>query len=81
VFTRRIDIRLDGERHARIAAEAERRGVAMAVVVRDAIDAAFPADPDRRADAGRAILAAPRMLVPDPVDLRREIGAAHPHAP
>jgi len=45
----------------------------VAVVVREAIDAAFPNGAGERAAAARAILGAPPMRVPDPPELRREI--------
>lgn len=73
MLTRRLQVLLDDERYLRLAAEAERRSVAVAVVVREAIDAAFPADSDARMSAGRAILQAARMPVPEPAELRREI--------
>ena len=76
MLTRRLQILLDEPRYARLASEAERRSVPVAVVVREAIDAAFPNDADERAGAGRAILTAPRMPVPDPPELRDEIDAA-----
>lgn len=73
-LTRRLHILLDDERYARIWEEAERRGVAVAVVVREAIDSAFPSGADARARAMRSLLSAPPMAVPDdPADLTREI--------
>lgn len=77
MLTRRLQILLDEDRYARLADEAGRRGVAVAVVVREAIDSSFPSSARRRAEAARAILAAEPMRVPDdPADLRREIAAA-----
>jgi len=75
MLTRRLQVLLDDRRYARLASEAERRSVPVAVVVREAIDAAFPNGADERSDAARAILAAQPMPVPDPADLRREIDA------
>ena len=76
MLTRRLQILLDEDRYARIAEQASQRGVAVAVIVREAIDMAIPSRATERADAGRAILGAERMSVPDdPADLRREIDA------
>jgi hypothetical protein len=70
---RRLHIRLDEERHERLAAEASRRGVAIAVLVREAIDAVLPPRKRDRAAATRAILAAEPMPVPAPDALRSEL--------
>jgi len=73
MLTRRLQVLLDEARYARLASEADRRSVPVAVVVREAIDAAFPNGAGERAAAARAILGAPPMRVPDPPELRREI--------
>lgn len=73
MLTRRLQVLLDEERYSRLAAEADRRSVAVAVVVREAIDAAFPHDLDARSAAARAILNAPPMPVPEPGELRAEL--------
>lgn len=66
---------IDEERHRRLEAEAARRGVAVAVLVREALDAAFPTTADeRRAAAGRILDAEP-MPVPDVAELRAELDA------
>jgi hypothetical protein len=75
VLTRRLQVLLDEDRYARLASEAERRSVPVAVVVREAIDAAFPDGADERSAAARAILGAPAMPVPDPAELRDELDA------
>ncbi len=69
----RLQILLDEERHARITAVARERGVSVATVVREAIDrgVADPSD-DRRA-AGRRLLDAPDMDVPEVPALRGEL--------
>lgn len=69
-----LQILLDDERYERLARRATENGTSIAMVVRDAIDARFPAvDPEREA-ADKAILAAEPMPVPlDPADLKREI--------
>jgi hypothetical protein len=73
MLTRRLQILLDDERYARLAAEAARRKVSVATVVREAIDDAFPGSRvDRQALAAR-ILRAPKMPVPDPPALREEL--------
>lgn len=73
MLSRRLQILLDDERYARLADEADRRSVSVAVVVRDALDAALPPRAARRAAAARAILGAAPMPVPEPADLRAEI--------
>ncbi len=73
MLTRRLQVLIDDERLQRLEAEASRRHVPVSVVVRDAIDAAYPVDRlVRRAAAGR-ILAAEPMPVPDPAELRAEL--------
>ena len=68
---------IDEDRYGRIAAEARRRGVAVAVIVREAIDRSYPDAAERRA-AGDRILAAEPMPVPETVEeLKREIEEAH----
>ena len=73
MLTRRLQVLLDEDRYFRLASEADRRSVPVAVVVREAIDAAFPSGADERAAAARAILDAPAMPVPDPVALKAEL--------
>lgn len=73
MLRRRLHILLDEDRYRRVAAEASARGVSVARVIREAIDALLPADRGRRARAARRILAAPPMPVPDPDELRREM--------
>ena len=75
MFQRRLQILLDEERFDRVSAEAARRRSSVASVIRDAIDVALPVDADVRRAAGRAILAASDMPVPDVWDLRRELDA------
>ena len=71
-LTRRVPLLLDQERYRKVAAQAEREGVSVAQVIRQAIDA-LPEDRDRRRRAIDAILAAEPMPVPDdPGELRRE---------
>ena len=75
-FNRRLQILLDEERHDRIVSVARQRGVSVATVVREAIDRGV-AKPDRqRSDAGRRILAAADMEVPDVPGLKAELDDA-----
>ncbi len=70
---RRLQVLLDEERHRRLVAVARQRGVSVATVVREAIDRG-PASPEaRRRGAGRRLLDAPDMAVPDPAELRIEL--------
>jgi hypothetical protein len=68
---RRLQILLDEERYARISAVAQRRGVSVATVVREAIDRGVVDVAGKREAAGRAILDADDMQVPD--DLAAEL--------
>lgn len=70
----RLQVLLDAERHERLLAIAQERGVSVATVVREAIDRGLPApDARRRAAAGRLLEAEP-MPVPDPGSLAAELG-------
>jgi hypothetical protein len=71
----RLQILLDEERHARITAVARERGVSVATVVREAIDRGVANPSDRRRAAGRRLLEAPDMGVPDPPELKEELEA------
>ncbi len=73
---RRVHVLLDEPRYRKVAAEAERRRVSVAAVIRDAIDQ-LPADADLRRSAIAQILAAEPMPVPaQPGELRRELDDA-----
>lgn len=76
-YDRRLQILLDEERHDRIVTVARQRGVSVATVVREAIDRGVARPDQQRADAGRRILAADDMDVPDVAGLRAELGHAH----
>jgi hypothetical protein len=72
----RLQILLDDERHRRIVDVAHERGVSVAAVVREAIDRGVSSPPARRLAAGKRLLHAPDMPVPDdPEDLRDELEA------
>ena len=73
MLTRRLQILIDDERFQRLESEADRRNVPVAVVVRDAIDAAYPTDHSARQAAAARILAAEPMPVADPAGLRTEL--------
>ena len=66
---------LDDERHARITTVARERGVSVATVVREAIDRGVADPSDSRRSAGRRILEAADMTVPDPAGLGEELEA------
>ena len=72
----RLQILLDDERHRRILAVARERGVSVATVVREAIDRGVGNPDGQRRAAGRRLLNAADMPVPDPADLRAEARAA-----
>jgi hypothetical protein len=69
----RLQILLDDERHARITTAARERGVSVATVVREAIDRGVTASIDRREAAGRRLLEASDMAVPDVAELKAEL--------
>lgn len=76
MLTRRLQVLIDDERLRRLEAEAARREVPVAVLVREALDAAYPATTEERRAAAERILAAEPMPVPDVDDLRDELGEA-----
>jgi hypothetical protein len=71
----RLQILIDGERHRLIADAARERGVSVATIVREAIDRGVPRADARRRAAGRRLLDAPDMEVPEPPQLRAELDA------
>jgi hypothetical protein len=73
MYGRRLHLLVDEERYRRLEAKARERGVSVARIVREAIDAALPGDADRRRAAGKRILRAEPMPVPDPADLKKEL--------
>ena len=73
MLTRRLQILLDETRHNRLLREAARRQVPVAVLVREAIDAAFPTTTNERCAAAGAILAAAPMEVGDVTELVTEL--------
>jgi hypothetical protein len=78
---RRVPLLLDRARYQKVTIEARARGVSVAEVIRQAIDA-MPSTADRRRRAVDALLEASPMPVPaDPADLRRELDAARERTP
>lgn len=73
MLDRRVHLLLDEARYRRVEAVARSRGVSVATVIRDAIDRGLPAHVQRRADAGRRLLDADPMPVPEPDEFRREL--------
>ena len=69
----RLQILLDDERHRRITAAAQERGVSVATIVREAIDRGLASSDTKRSAAGRRLLDAPDMDVPEPSALRIEL--------
>lgn len=69
----RLQILIDDERHQRIVQTARERGVSVATVVREAIDRGVTGPSARRLAAGRRLLAADDMPVPEPRELRAEL--------
>lgn len=73
MLERRLQILLEEEQYRRVAGVAAGRGVSVARVIREAIDAFVPGSDARRRDAAQRILDAPLMPVPDVEDLRKEL--------
>lgn len=76
MLTRRLQVLIDEERFRRLEAESARREVPVSVLVRAAIDEAFPSGGGSRAAAAVQILAAHPMPVPEPDELRAELDTA-----
>lgn len=75
MFDHRLQILLDEERHSRITSVARERGVSVATVVREAIDRGVADSSPSRRTAGRRVLEAPDMVVPEPMALKEELEA------
>ncbi|MEX2554457.1 MAG: antitoxin [Actinomycetota bacterium] len=73
MLERRLQILLDEERYRRVADQARRRGVSVARVIREAIDASIPGTGSKRSAAARRILEAQPMPVPEVAALRDEL--------
>lgn len=69
----RLQILLDEDRHARLKALAQERGVSVAAVVREAIDQRVAGPDVRRRAAGRRLLEAEPMPVPEVDELVQEL--------
>jgi predicted DNA-binding protein len=72
---RRLQLRLDDERYRKVSASAQQRGTSVAAVIREAIDRGLRSPDDRRAAAGRRVLDAKPMPVPDVAELLMEFDA------
>jgi len=62
-LTRRLQVLLDEERYVRLERAAERRGISVAAVVREAIDRMFGGEEIDRQAAGEKLLSAEPMEV------------------
>ena len=78
MLSHRMQLLLDEGRYGKVSAEAKRRGVSVAEVIRTAIDRDLAVDMEGRRAAVAAILDAETMPVPaDPRELRQELDGAH----
>jgi hypothetical protein len=76
MLAHRFQVLLDDERYRRVKELARERGVSTATVIREAIDRGLPEPAHRRRAAGRLILDASDMPVPeDLAELRHELDA------
>jgi hypothetical protein len=73
---RRLQLLLDEARYLRVAAVAKERNTSVAAVIREAIDAAIPAEAERKKSAWREIQALPLVPLGDPDELRAELDEA-----
>jgi hypothetical protein len=81
MLDRRLQILIDDGRYRRLEAVARERRLSVAAVIRDAIDAALPADLAKKERAAAALLAADPMPVPYSVEeLKAEIDEARSRA-
>jgi len=64
---------LDEDRYQRLERAARARRTSVATLVREAVDAAFPAEPRPRAEAGRRLLDAEPIAVEDWDRLKGEV--------
>jgi predicted DNA-binding protein len=71
----RLQVLIDDDRHRRLTDLAAARGVSVATIVREAIDRGLTSPDDQRRAAGKRILAAETMDVPEPDALRDELDA------
>jgi broad specificity phosphatase PhoE len=69
----RLQVMIDRDQRERLERRAKERGTSVAMLVREAIDLAYPSDAQRRREAADAILAAEPMEVPDVDDLLAEL--------
>jgi len=69
----RLQVLIDEGRAKRLDAEAARRGVSVATLVREGIDKVLPQGPtpEERRAAIQRILAGPKIDVPNPEELRK----------
>jgi hypothetical protein len=74
-MTHRLQILLDEDRHQRVVALAQARGVSVAAVIREAIDRGLPSAARRREVAADRILSAEPMDVPEVGVLIDELSA------
>jgi hypothetical protein len=73
MLDRRLWVLIDAGRWERLKRESERRGVAVAVLVREAIDERVPDHAPERRAALQAVLDAGPMVVPEPAELHQEL--------
>lgn len=73
MYDRRLQILLDEPRYRRVAAIARERNTSVAAVIREAIDLLTPDDRAKKRAAGKRILEATPMPVPDPDELNAEL--------
>lgn len=76
MLDRRLQVLIDEDRWERLEAEAERRGVAVSLLVREAIDERFPSRARARAVALQEALDAPPIEAPELGALLAELGEA-----
>lgn len=73
MLSHRLQVLIDERRYRRLADSAAARGVSIGYLIREAIDRSLDPDEDRRKEAGKRILDADPMEVPEVTGLKREL--------
>jgi hypothetical protein len=76
-LTRRTQILLDNERHARLEERSRQTGASIGALIRHAIDVAYPGAPSDRERAGQELLDAAPIPIADWPELKQDLLDAH----
>lgn len=76
MLNHRLQVLIDEERYERLVALSEETGRSIGELVREAVDRTYPPVSEEKRRAGREILEAEPMPVPDVEELKRELNEA-----